>query len=298
MSAVTELWATSFEQALSRLSTPEHAGGAPPSVAEDERGNFLSSLPPGYAEATSPEDAAADWLEMSSLLGAEAATGDARTGGHASRLVLCPCRPGAPGDFRLRRVGLARVELSSFLPVVESFGLAVVEAVPWHFEFGHGRPGAYVDDIGLRVDTPVMGPGGFDPFTSGPRLVDALEAVLAERAELGPLNRLVIGADLDWREVDLLSAYCAYRRAVGGPAAAEAATETSEALMAFPACAAAVVRLFAAFLVPGSGVTVEEARSLVLDALAGVPDLEHDQALHELVSLVEATTRSNWALGR
>ena len=31
-------------------------------------------------------------------------------------LVLCPCRPGAPGDFRLRRVGLARVELSSFLP--------------------------------------------------------------------------------------------------------------------------------------------------------------------------------------
>ena len=31
-------------------------------------------------------------------------------------------------------------------------------------------------------------------------------------------------------------------------------------------------------------------------ALSAVPDLEHDQALHELVSLIEATVRSNWAL--
>jgi glutamate dehydrogenase len=42
----------------------------------------------------------------------------------------------------------------------------------------------------------------------------------------------------------------------------------------------------------------DEARASMLEALSGVPDLEHDRALHELASLIEATTRSNWALGK
>ncbi|HTT88176.1 MAG TPA: NAD-glutamate dehydrogenase domain-containing protein [Acidimicrobiales bacterium] len=332
MSAVTELWANSFEQALSRLGAHDGAGSEAIPLAQEGRGRFLSSLPPGYSEETLPKDAATDWLEMSRLIrggrgpseGRPAGEGLApgtrptgavassvagrgaqsrRTGGHASRLVLCPCRPGAPGDFRLRRVGLARVELSSFLPVVESFGLAVVEAVPWHFHFGPSRPDgpvpdAYVDDIGLRVDTPVMEPGGFDPVEAGPRLVEALEAVLTGRGELGPLNRLVIGAGLDWREVALLSAYCAYRRVVGGPWAAEAADGMSDALVAFPTSAAAAVRLFMSLLAPEPGLPAGDARAAMLDAVAGVPDLEHDRALHELVSLVDATVRSNWALRR
>jgi glutamate dehydrogenase len=333
MSAVTELWATSFEQALSRLGPSEGGDAGAAARAKEGLGSFLSSLPPGYTEQTSPEDAAVDWLELSSLLGHRPASeglhaddGSTATSitravashasepagsapparpappagleGHASRLVLCPCRPGAPGDFRLRRVGLARVELSSFLPVVESFGLAVVEAVPWHFHFGSGRPDAFVDDIGLRVDTPVMEPGGFDPAQSGPRLVDALEAVLGGGGELGPLNRLVVGAGLDWREVALLGAYCAYRRIIGGQWATEAADGMEDALVAFPSSAAAVVRLFIALLGPGSDLPADEARSALLEALTGVPDLEHDRALHELVTLVEATTRSNWALRR
>ncbi len=323
MSAVTDPWAVSFEQELARIGSYGRAGTENPGPedewGEDSRGRFLSSLPPGYAEETTPEDAAVDWIEMSALLGGERAA-DGPSGGeripaerlvkrlperlterlavHASRLVLCPCRPGAPGDFRLRRVGLARVELSSFLPVVESFGLAVVEAVPWHFHFGPGMPDAFVDDIGLRVDTPLMDPGVFDPAGAGPRLVEALEAVLGGQGELGPLNRLVIGAGLDWRQVDLLCAYCAYRKVVGGPWAAEAADALTGALVRFPSAAAAAVNLFIALLVPGARLSADEARSALLEALSNVPDLEHDRALHELASLVEATTRTNWALGR
>ena len=143
MSAVTELWAASFEAELSNLATTQRAA-RPLLTGWDDRREFLASLPPGYTEETSPQDAAVDWLEMSSLLGGEPEADEAGRqpspvglwAAGASRLVLCPCRPGAPGDFRLRRVGLARVELSSFLPVLESFGLAVVEAVPWRFQFG------------------------------------------------------------------------------------------------------------------------------------------------------------------
>ena len=194
------------------------------------------------------------------------------------------------------------------LAVLESFGLAAVEAVPWHFVLGPGGPDAYVDDIGLRVSTPVIGPG---PASGEPadRLVAAVEAVLAGRAELNILNRLVVGAGLGWREVNLLCAYCSFRQVVGGPRAADRAQSQRDALVAFPATAAAVVGLFRARLAPssigtasepgGAGTTEEvTADAEALAALAAVPDLSHYEALREVVALVSATTRSNWPLDR
>jgi glutamate dehydrogenase len=245
---------------------------------------FLSCLPPGYEEETAPTDAARDWLEMSGL----APEGD--------RLVLSPCREGAPGDFRMRRVGRSRMELSSMLPVLESFGLTTVEAVPWHFA-PPGQASAYVDDIGLRVGTAMIG-SGFDLDSARLRLVDAVSAVLRGDAENNVLNRLVIGAGLTWREVNLLSAYRAYRDLAGGQRASEGAESMGEALVAFPAAAAAAVRLFSAFLVPTADLGPDEARSRLKAALSEVPDLPHYEALGELVALIEATTRSSWALQR
>ncbi|HXW78029.1 MAG TPA: NAD-glutamate dehydrogenase domain-containing protein [Acidimicrobiales bacterium] len=346
MTGVTEPWAGSFDTELAHLAAGERADGA---TREGSR-RFFSCLPPGYVEETAPEDAATDWLEISTLLnrrptpasgpglgsGPDGAagersdsdrpgdsetsasqtgasqTGASQTGAgqantvstkagrllaQADRLVLCPTRRGAPGDFRLRRIGLNRVELSSFLPVLESFGLVAVEAVPWHFALGPGDPDAYVDDIGLRVGTPLM-TEGFDLARASARLVEALEAVFARRAELTSLNRLVLGAELDWRQVNLLCAYSGYRRVVGGPRSAESADSITGALVAFPSVADAAVRLFQALQVPGSSLSPSEARSQVDVSLAAVPDLEHDRALHELITLIEATVRSNWALGK
>ncbi len=309
---MTETWASSFDNELGQLASDGRPGG----TAREGRQRFLSCLPPGYVEETTPEDAASDWLQMSALLtpqssaGSAAAeagpTGDDQTGtagdraqhllAQADRLVLCPGRVGSPGDFRLRRIGLGRVELSSFLPVLESFGLVAVEAVPWRFALGPKGPDAYVDDIGLRISTPLMATA-FDLGRASRRLVEALEAVLGGRAEPTSLNRLVLGAELDWHQVNLLCAYSAYRQVVGGPRSAESAESIRSALVAFPSVADAVVRLFTALLVPSADLSSLDARAGVVAALSTVPDLEHDQALHELVSLVDATVRSNWALG-
>ena len=137
-----------------------------------QRERFLSHLPPGYVEETHPVDAADHWLGIWRLLspvldpetglgpvGDDSSLQSGVPGGEASLLALRPSRGGAPGDFRLRRRGRRRVELSSILAVLESFGLAAVEAVPWHFVLGTDGPEAYVDDIALRVTTPMIGPG-------------------------------------------------------------------------------------------------------------------------------------------
>jgi len=154
----------------------------------------------------------------------------------------------------------------------------------------------FIDDVGLRIGTPVA-PPGFELATGGARLIGALNAAIGARTELSVLNRLVVGAGLSWREVNLLHAYCAYRLAVEGPRAAERADLMANALVAFPAVAAAAVGLFRALFGPGDA-DAERARTDLLGALAGVPDLRHDEALRELVALVEATTRTNWALDR
>ena len=295
-------WADAFRVELERLvdtgyPIARQGGQALGEHARREQREFLSSLPPGYVEETPPELAARDWLEILILQASEQAeqhndngdlvdglSGESSEGpsyeGEYGHFVVDPWPGTAHEDFRLRRSGLRRLELSTLLPVLESFGLAVVEAVPWHFVLGPAGPGFYVDDIGLRARTPGMGLG-FDLSGAGGRLVQAIEAVLSGDAELNVLNRLVLSADLTWHEVNLLCAYRAYRQAVGGPRAIERAALMGDSLVMFPSVAAAVIKLFYDLLVPaplyGPGphdVAADHdggARATVLDALFARP---------------------------
>jgi glutamate dehydrogenase len=298
-----ERWAEDFSGELAKLvPSPARAGSA----AWADRELFLAHLPPGYPEETTPADAASDWLHIAGFArrGAGGAAGNgAGGGGDIGAIWLSPCRPAAPGDFRLRRAGLERVELSSFLPVLESFGLAAVEAVPWRFALGGRGRDVYLDDIGLRVGVPAAMAGRaeayWDDALFASRLVEAVEAVLAGRAEENPLNSLVVEAGLDWREVNLLCTYRAYRQLAGGGRAAERAGQIAEALVNFPKVAVALVHLFRRRLVASqdpSDETEEEASASLSDALGEVPDFSHYEALKELADLVQATTRSNFAL--
>ena len=302
-------WAASVGAQLQEWAVGTSPGAAEPDAggALGQLGKFLHSVPPGYPEATSPEEAARDWLLMSVLAGGVGGRSEVRASrsGASGQFEVVASPGGAGSDFRLRRVGASLLELSSLVPALESFGLAVVEAVPWRFGgLGPGGSSLYVDDIGLRVVTSVLGPA-FYARGAEARLVRALQAVLAGEAEETPLNRLVVGAGLDWREVNLLGTYLAYRRTAGGPRAKERLAAMVEGLVEYPQVAATIVRLFHVLLCspdpnsagsPGEafGPAEAEARS----ALGQVPDLAHFEALQELLSMVLATTRSNWSLGR
>jgi glutamate dehydrogenase len=285
----TQRWSDDLAGELSRSE-----GGSPPRLEA-----FLRRLPPGYTEETAPVDAAWDLVEVSRLGEEEG----------AERLCLRPVQPGAAGDVRLRRYGRRRVELSSFLPIVESFGLAVVEAVPWRFgsvdgsEEGSTEAGAgadrvaWLDDLALRVDTPVLQP--FDNNRDGERLVEAIRASIDARAEVDTLNRLVVAAGLDWRQVAVLRTYRRYHQQAGE---ARGEHQLEDALVQNPGVARALVELFVARFAPDLGSPGSEpraeamasARRTVLGGLAAVPDLEHDRVLRLYLALIEASVRTNW----
>ena len=115
-----------------------------------------------------------------------------------------------PGRTRvaLYKTG-GKVELGEAMPTLEDLGLRVVEEVPTRLLGGDGD--TWVQDFG------VLGPGDrpLDLADVGDRVADCIAAVRRGDAESDTLNRLVLVAGLNWRQVNILRAYRMYRQRIG-----------------------------------------------------------------------------------
>ncbi len=260
--------------------------------------------PASYRERTTPEQAALDAHELQALFGAgrqgvgEGAAGATTEHRFAVRAV-------AAEKFHLRRLASRPVELTTLLPVLESFGLVVEDSVPYRFELRAGLAVA-IDDVGVHLADLGAAPSGFDAAADAPRLVEALDAVVGGRTEVDRLNRLVIAAGLDWREVSLLRAYASYWAQCNPPIPA---SDVEEALVAFPSVSRSLVAYFAARFDPAAdgaaagdaarfdpsaGDAEASARAVCVAELIKVPLLRWDRALRVVLSLVDATVRTNF----
>ena len=250
---------------------------------------FAARVPAGYRERTPVGEAAADLVELKSLASASPAPHRVPTATSGRQRFAVRAAP-VEGTFRLRRYGENPVELTSFLPVVESFGISVLEAVP-HRVPDIGGMVVHLDDFGLRAEPPAT----VDALSDGPRLVAAIHGVLGGEVDVDSLNRLVIAAGVGWREVGILRAYRRYRRQAGS---ALSDLGLADPLVAFPEVARALLGYFGARFDPDgdgpAGPAVTAAREAVVDALALVTRLEQDQALRGYLALIDATVRTNW----
>jgi glutamate dehydrogenase len=274
--------------------------------------DFAGRVSGSYQEQTSAEQAATDLAVLDALGTADAnqptgPLGETAADLHRFGLTAEKKQADLAGGFRLRRYGRRAEELSSLLPLVESFGLVVVEAVPHLIRATSDQPAAHIDDIGLHF-APEIQPESFDVDGDGARLIAALEAVVRGRADLDSLNRLVLGAGADWHKVALLRAYRRYRRQTG-VSLDDAALD--EPLVAWPEVTRRLIdyaraRFATADHTDGqdpdgtgadghvTGADPEAARRAVLDALGQVQGLEQDQVLRAYLALIDATVRTNW----
>jgi glutamate dehydrogenase len=264
---------------------------------------YLDRLPPGYRSLTSPTEGIEDMAEVAALsVPGEASSDAAATApmGATHRLVVRPSVDPAC-SFRLRRFGESGIVLTTILPLLESFGLVVVESVPMRLAPGSaGEPAFHIDDIGLRAESP-YGPEAmrFVPDIHGGRLVEAIEASAAGEADIDSLNRLVTGAGLDWQQVTVLRAYLRYWRQSG---VALTWDEMTDPLAAHPDVARALVGYFLARFDPASAAPgtpaatdpAEAGRALVVAQLDLVTSLEQDRVLRAVLTLIDATLRTNF----
>ncbi len=191
---------------------------------------------------------------------------------------------------RLTRVRLyktgGKVDLSAFMPLLESLGLRVVEEIPVAM-LGDGR--VYIHDFGvLDARGAVLNLEG-----QADLVTDALGAMWRGEAEVDSLNRLVIFASLTWREVQILRAYRRYRVRVSSRFTEE---YRNDALAENPHIAARLIRLFEAKFDPAPGATSadpEDLRAQIVSDLINVRSLDQDQIIRSLLGTIEATVRTN-----
>jgi glutamate dehydrogenase len=242
-----------------------------------------------YQAATDPEIAVTDLLELEGM----EAQGQSIAIGFANR-GFAVAAPGVEAVTELKvYLRGERLTLSDFMPILENTGLRVIAVAPFDVR-GGGAGGASI--YAFAVQDANRRPVDID--ARGALLAETILAVRCGDAVNDPLNRLVLGAALHWREVDVLRAYAGYAfqaRAVPSRMA------LPSALVKFPGIARELFELFQTRFDPGAGGTLEERAAVAEDirsafhgSLRGVTALSDDRALRRLEALIGGTLRTNY----
>lgn len=249
---------------------------------------YATAFGADYRAVADPEVAARDIVRL------EAMAADGRT------LSIALSNPGhsavAPGDrvteLRLYRLG-PRLVLSDFMPILENAGLRVIADSPAKLG-GAGVPGGAVHTFAVQT----AGKSPLDLVEAGPPLVDAILAVSAGDATDDRLNGLIPTARLAWREVEVLRACASYAFQLG---AVPSRDSIVDALLGYPRIARLLFDFFEARFRPGGHRTRESreaaangVRAELFAALDDVYLLSDDRALRHLLTLLEATVRTNY----
>ncbi|HWQ15486.1 MAG TPA: NAD-glutamate dehydrogenase domain-containing protein, partial [Roseiflexaceae bacterium] len=206
----------------------------------------------------------------------------------AGRPLLALSETDDPCRYRLKIFNRQPLALSDTLPVLENLGARVLEEAPYNQRFPDGGSG-WITDIGLHLPAP----GLLDGEARRRAFCEGFVAVYDGRAENDSLNRLVLLAGLEWREVVLLRAYARYLKQAG---VAFSQRGIADCLAAHPAIAAGLVALFRALFDPERADTAaaQSLRAAAAGAIAAVPGLDDERILDALLTVIDATRRCNF----
>ena len=231
---------------------------------------FASRLPETFRQMVTPDAAIEDVLLL-----------DAHRRG--SRELLVGVRPS--GDGELARLKAAKrgaaLVLSSFLPILESLGLEVVEEVPYRLAGNETT----LHDFGVRLPDVDL-----DDEQLSELLADTVHAAWDGHLTVDSLNRLVLSAGLPWPDVNLLRAYRRYRRQVG---TAHTPEYVNDVLVAEHEATSALVAHFHARFDPDFDGDRDSCHQAVVEACDRIQRLDHDRIVRGLLRLVDATLRTN-----
>ncbi|WP_255565910.1 NAD-glutamate dehydrogenase [Mumia sp. zg.B21] len=246
-------------------------------AATAQLADFRGAFPAGYKEDISAASAVDDILSARALL-----DGDDRV-----RLTVEP-DPAVDDEhaLRLRLYTREPAALTDVLPVFASHGVDIIDERPyrlatpepvWVYWF-RARSRTVANDDGLR------------------RLTDGFVACWEDRAEVDGFNRLVLAAELEWRQVVVLRAYARYLQQAGTPFSLES---LQNVLLAETDVVRQIVALFETRFDPAIDDAdrerlTEDVESDLRKRLEAVEGLDADRVLRSYRTLVRATARTSY----
>lgn len=181
-----------------------------------------------------------------------------------------------------------RIPLSDVLPMMENLGLRVLGERPYEVVASDTTFWIHDFDLEHHANSEVNLQEMREPFT------EAFLRIWAGQADNDAFNRLIIGANLDWREVAMLRSYARYLKQIGlGISQSYIATTLSN----YSHITRELVSLFALRFNPAQRPddgAMEACEAHILTLLDDVPSLNDDQMLRRFMELINATTRTNY----
>jgi glutamate dehydrogenase len=181
--------------------------------------------------------------------------------------------------------------LSDILPITQQFGIQVVDAL-----LAEVRPSGLAPVAVESLRILPLGPLQRDLDVLRPRLGEALTRTLAGKISGDSLNGLVLGAGLDWRQVDMMRAYLEYFVQIQGTLSRP---YLRSVLLENPLAVRVLVRFFEARLDPTisdrEGAEQERFLRETFETYRNrIKALNEDRALQGFMDLFEATLRTNY----
>ena len=197
----------------------------------------IRALPIGYIDNVGVEASADDIEHLAAL-----------TGPDDLRLKLYRAHSGSGAlHFKFYRQN-DDIPLSDALPMMENMGLRVISEHPYRLaiedDAGLGSA-VYIQDFEVEVSNPNVDIDSIDSTFE-----DAFAQVWRGNAENDGFNKLILAANLSWKQVGMLRAYFKYLLQVGVPFSQSYVEAT---LVRYPLLARLLVELFEARFDPATG---------------------------------------------
>lgn len=193
-------------------------------------------------------------------------------------------------DLRLKLYQGAPLALAEILPILASLKLEIVDERL--FEIEHDDDQGYIYDFGLRADGLQLTAPTLE------RLRDVFAASRLGWVEADPYNRIVLDAEITWRQADILRAYVRYLRQLR--ILPYSATFAAEILAAYPAITRQLIARFVNKFDPDLGTSLEARRTQDVElaqsleaAFAGATGIDADTVLRRINEAIAATERTN-----
>ncbi len=242
---------------------------------------YDDAFPPSYKEHNVPSAALVD-LEKIELLSAE----------HTLDMLFY--RPQEEtNDSEVVKLKLFHknepIHLSAVLPMLENFGLRVIDESPYRVKSSDGEVNWIMEFSMLHSTSNRM-----DLERAQTLFQNAFAKVWSNELEDDAFNRLVLGAGLPGRNVTILRAYAKYMRQIGSSFSKDYIANT---LAHYPDIAKILVSLFNQRYNPRvrrSNKREETLLNEVKKHLDNVSNLDDDRIIRRYLDLILATTRTNF----
>lgn len=195
-----------------------------------------------------------------------------------------------PENFRLKIYQYdTTIPLSDVLPIIERLGMRAISERPYALQLESGRE-AWINDFTLQYTRKKQ----FEIDDIKDLFQNAFASIWFGMAENDGFNQLILGAELNWREVAVLRAYAKYFKQIGFIFSQE---YIEIALNANAFIARKLIELFKARFNPDEKDRQARCDNIVHDIerdLDSVANLDEDKIIRQYVQTILSTLRTNY----